>query len=122
MKIELRELMDESEMLSHIFLGCIPEEKLIEIRDKFTENQTKDWIYESVKIPVEMKIGGVSVNPKQFFDSWKDQMQDLILSKAKDLVSDKLGSKRMADMQQKLYEYEAILKSWEAEINWEVEN
>lgn len=45
MKIELRQLMDENEMLSHIFLGCIQEEKLIEIKEKFVgkEGQEKDW-------------------------------------------------------------------------------
>ncbi len=124
MKIEVKTLMDENEMLSHIFLGCIPEEKLIEIKDKFigTDGKEKDWQKESVKIPVEMKIGGVSVNPKEFFNSWKDQMQRMILEKAQELVAEKLGSKKMRDMQDKLYEYEQVLKSWEEKINWEVKN
>ena len=39
-----------------------------------------------------MKIGNISVNPKQFFDSWKDQMERMILDKAKELVAEKLGS------------------------------
>ena len=73
MEIEVRELMSDNEMLSHIFLGCIPREKLIEIKKQFIGE--KDWQKESVKIPVEMKIGNVSVNPKDFFDSWKNQMQ-----------------------------------------------
>ena len=28
----------------------------------------------------------------------------------------------MRDMQNKLYEYEKVLESWEKEINWEVKN
>ena len=120
MKIEVRDLMQENEMLSHIFLGCIPEKQLLEIRDKFIGKT--DWQKESVKIPVEMKIGGVSVNPKQFFDSWKDQMQELILERAQILVAEKLGSKKMRDMQDKLDEYEEVLKSWESEISWDVKN
>ena len=124
MKIEVKELMSENEMLSHIFLGCIPIEKLMEIKAKYigTDGNEKDWREESVKIPVEMKIGGVSVNPKKFFDSWKDQMQDLILERAQKLVAEKLGSQKMRDMQDKLYEYEQVLKSWEKDINWEVKN
>jgi len=124
MKIEVRQLMDDKEMLSHIFLGCIPREKLIEIKEKFigTEGQEKDWQKESVKIPVEMKIGGVSVNPKEFFDNWKDQMQRIVLEKAQELVAEKLGSKKMREMQDKLYQYEQVLESWEKEINWEVKN
>lgn len=69
MKIELRELMDEKEMLSHIFLGCIKKEDIAKIRDKYvgTGDSKIDWRTESLKIPVEMKIGGVSVSPKEFF-------------------------------------------------------
>ena len=116
--------MSENEMLSHIFLGCIPREQLMKIKDQYIgiEGGEKDWKKESVKIPVEMKIGGVSVNPKQFFDSWKDQMQELILEKAQKLVAEKLGSKKMREMQDKLYEYEQVLESWEKDINWEVKN
>jgi len=120
MKIEVKDLMSDNEMLSHIFLGCIKREDLKIIKDKYIG--TKDWREESVKIPVEMKIGNVSVNPKDFFDSWKNQMQEMILKKAKELVAEKLGSQKMVEMQSKLYEYEEVLKSWESEINWEVKN
>ena len=120
MKIEVRELMSDSEMLSHIFLGCIDREDLLKIRETYIGE--KDWQKESVKIPVEMKIGGISVNPKGFFDTWKDQMQEMVLKKAKELVAEKLGSQKMVEMQSKLYEYEEVLKSWESEINWEVKN
>ena len=124
MKIEVKELMNENEMLSHIFLECIPLEQIMGIKEKFIgmEGNEKDWKKESVKIPVELKIGGVSVNPKKFFDSWKSQMQDLILEKAQELVAEKFGSKKMREMQDRLYDYERILESWEKEINWEVKN
>lgn len=120
MKIEVRELMSESEMLSHVFLGCIKRDDLEKIRDKYIGK--KDWQKESVKIPVEMKIGGVSVNPKEFFNTWKEQMSRIVLEKAKELVAEKLGSQKIRDMQDKLYEYEQVLKEWESEINWEVKN
>lgn len=120
MKIEVKDLMSENEMLSHIFLGCIPTEQLMKIKEQFIGE--KDWQKESVKIPVELKIGGISVNPKEFFDSWKDQMQRMILEKSQELIAEKLGSKKMRDLQDKLYEYEQVLKSWENDINWEVKN
>lgn len=120
MKIEVKTLMDENEILSHIFLGCIPRDKLKEIKDKFIGE--KDWRKESVKLTVELKIAGIGVNPENFFDSWKNQMQRMILDKAQELVAEKLGSKKMRDMQDKLYEYEQVLKSWEEDINWDVKN
>jgi len=120
MKIEVRELMSDKEMLSHIFLGCIPREQLLEIKEKFIGDT--DWKNESVKLPVELKIAGVDVNPKRFFDQWRDQIQGIILKKAKELVEEKLGSQKMRDMQDKLNEYEQVLNEWEKEINWEVKN
>jgi len=120
MKIEVRELMDSNEMLSHIFLGCIPKEKLVEIRDKYISKT--DWKKESVKIPVEMKIGGVSVNPKSFFDSWLNQMQAIVLKKAKELYSEKSGSEKMRNIQSKISEIEQVLEHFESEINWQVDN
>jgi len=124
MEIELRELLDDNEMLTHIFLGCIDRDKLIDIRDRYVgkEENAVDWRAVSVKIPVEMKIGGVDVNPKEFFDSWKRQMGDIILKTAESLVAERLGSQKMRDMQRTLEEYEQVLKSWESEINWEVKN
>lgn len=124
MKIEVKQLMSDNEMLSHIFLGCIPREQLMKIKEQYigTKGNELNWKTESVTIPVEMKIGGVSVNPKQFFDSWKDQMERMILDKAKELVAEKLGSQKMRDMQEKLNQYEQVLDSWEKEINWEIKN
>jgi hypothetical protein len=120
MNIEVKDLMEENEMLSHIFLGCIPHEQLKAIKDEFVGET--DWRKESVKLSVELKIAGVSVNPKEFFDSWRDQMQRMILEKAKELVAEKLGSAKMRAMQDKLDNYEQVLNSWESEINWNVKN
>jgi len=120
MNIEVKDLMNDNEMLSHIFLGCIPKDKLEKIRDQYVDG--KDWRNESVKIPVSMKIGGVNVNPKEFFNTWKEQMERMILNSAKELVAEKLGSVKMIEMQSKLYEYQEVLESWESEINWEVTN
>ena len=126
-EIDVGYLIDDNEMLSHIFFGCIPIEELLKIKEKFIgkEGEEKDWRKESVKVPVEMKIGGVSVNPKKFFDSWRDQMERMISEKAQELVAEKLLSEKplsekMREMQNKLYEYEKVLESWEKDIDWYV--
>lgn len=49
-------------------------------------------------------------------------MQRMILEKAQELVSEKLGSHKMQDMQSKLSEFQQILESWESEINWDIKN
>ena len=125
MKIELRELMADNEMLSHIFLGCIPRDKILTIRDKYlkdTDGKDKNWKEESVKIPVEMKIGGVAVNPKAFFDSWKNQMQDMITKAAKREAAEMLGSGKMHEFINKMNDMSTIIEGWEKEINWDIKN
>lgn len=120
MKIEVRTLMNKNEMLSHIFLGCIERKDLEKIKDKYIGE--KDWQKESVKIPVEMKIGGVSVNPKSFFDEWKKQMHDIISEEATKLVSEKIGSGRLSDIQYRLSAVEEIVNWFEKEITWDTKN
>lgn len=124
MKIEVKDLMNEREMLSHVFFNCLERDQIIAIKEKFigTTGNEIDWQKESVKIPVEMKIGGISVNPKEFFKAWENQMENLILDKAKELLSEKLGSKKMGALQNKIYELENILENFESEINWDVKN
>lgn len=116
---EVRELMDDNEIMSHIFLTCIPKDVLIEIRDKYIGEA--DWEKESVKIPVSLKIAGVDVNPKEIFKEWENQMDDMILRKAKELVAENL-SEKVTDIQNKLYGFHEIFKEWEKEINWQSDN
>lgn len=124
MEIQVKDLMSDNEMLSHIFLGCIPTEQLMQIKEQFFDQKGtgKDWRKDSVTIPVEMKIGGVDVNPKEFFDTWRNQMKELIQEEAHKIVAEKLASQKMRELRNMLYEYEQVLKSWEADINWEVKN
>lgn len=107
-------------MLSHIFLRCIDWKDLEKIRDKYIGE--KDWEKESVKIPVEMKIGGVSVNPKSFFDEWRNQMKDIVSEAATKLVSEKVGSTRLSEIQHRLLAMENIVKWFENEITWDAKS
>lgn len=124
MGIELRLLLDENEMLSHIFLGCMDQVQLTTIKEKYVgkDGKEKDWQQVSVKIPVTMTIGGINVNPKEFFDEWKNQMQSIILKKAQELLSTKIGTKKMQELVNRIYQIENVLGYFEEEIDWDVEN
>lgn len=119
MKVEVKDLMNDNEMLSHIFLGCIPKDKLREIKNNFIGSI--DWRKESVKLDVEMQIAGVDVNPKEFFDEWQKQMQKIIERRAKNLIKEKLSGK-LLEMSCKLNAMSDIVENWEGEINWESKN
>lgn len=113
MEIQVKDLMSNNEMLSHIFLGCIPTEQLMQIKEEFLDQKGtgKDWRKDSVTIPVEMKIGGVDVNPKEFFDTWRNQMKELIQEEAHKIVAEKLAFQKMRELRNMLYEYVGMLKT-----------
>lgn len=124
MEIEVKELMNDNNSLSHIFIGCMSREEITAVRDKFVgvKGNAKDWRIESVTIPVEMTIGGIPVNPKEFFKSWENQMNRMISAKATHLLSEKVGSQKMQELTSRMQDLENILKEFESEITWEVEN
>lgn len=119
MEIEVRQLVDENEMLSHIFLGCISKEELRQIKDKFIGEV--DWKEESCKIPVTMTIGGVDVNPKNFFDEWRNQMQKIVEKEANRILKQQLSG-RLTDLIKPIQQIEQVFDYWVTEVNWEVKN
>jgi len=124
MKVQVRDLVDNKQMLSHIFFECLSKEELIKIKEKYIgpDETAKDWRSESVTIPVDLKIGGISVNPKAFFDQWQNQMEAMILKAAKELVAEQIGSNKLRALQSRFQQLELILESFEEDINWETIN
>lgn len=124
MLVEVKDLMDHNNMLSHLFFECVPKETLIKIKEKYIgkKGEEKDWQVESVKIPVNLTIGGYKVNPKAFFDAFRNQIVDMINKEAVKLVSEKMGSEKIRDIQNSLNSFTSILEDWEEQINWVVPN
>lgn len=118
--MEVRDLMEDNEMMSHIFLGCMDRPTLMKIKESYMDDI--DWRKDSVKLPVEMKIAGYDVNPKEFFDTWRDQMNSMIKKEAHRLVSEKIKGSKIVDITSKLMEFEEIIDSWTSDINWEIDN
>jgi len=125
MKIEVREILRGNDVLSRLFYSCLTIDQMQMIRNENWKD--KDWKTESCTIPVEMKIAGVDINPKAFFDNWNSQMNRLIADKASQLVKENYEekihiSKTLSEMQNKISDYQQIVDSWESEINWTVPN
>lgn len=116
MKFTIKQLVDDKEMLSHIFLECIPHEQLMQIKDR-----AGDWEENKYAVEVKLNIGGFDVNPKKFFDKFYEQYKRICKEEADKMIKEKFSGK-LSNFQDKFYEMEQVVKSWEEEINWEVKN
>lgn len=123
-EIDVRTLMSENEMLSHIFFECLTREQVVELKNKYvgTGESAVDWRKTLVTIPFELKIGGIEVNPKAFFDNWVDQMERIVSEEATKLLAQKMGSEKIRELKEKLDNIENVFSSWEEEVNWDVKN
>lgn len=117
MKYTIKELLDNNEIMSHMFLGgSVPYEKLMEIKDK--RGDDPDQLFE---VEIEMIVDGLSIDPREFFKIFIDQYDSQVEEVARRLLSEKLSG-AMSSMANKLNDMEQVVSDWESEINWEVEN
>ena len=113
-----KELLDQKEILSHVFFSCAMEF----IDDIAKENEGKTKEERSLrKIDIELKIHGHVVDPKKFFDRLYDRYESHIRDEASEIVKEQT-SKVFRDLSDKITSVEEIVDSWAEDINWDVEN
>ena len=116
MEYTLEELLDRNEMMSHMFLSCMPHDELMQIKDK-----QGDLSNDEFDINIEMKVDGFSVNPKEFFSKFEREFDRHVEGKAREIVREKLSG-AMDDLAGKINEMTSVVGEWETEINWDVKN
>lgn len=113
-----KELLDHSNILSHVFFTCADEF----IQDIVYDNKgLSNEEIEKRKIDIELKIDGHKCDPKKFFDSLYQQYADHIDKEARKIVNEKISDK-FNTISNKLQEYQEITESWANDINWNIEN
>lgn len=122
MKFSVRQLIDEKEILSHLFLNCMTRENLKKIADRTVV--TGEGSYSDLErnlVEIEVIIDGVPVNPRKFFDMFDDQYEKMIERKATELIKEKLTGK-INSMIESLENANGILTCWANEITWDIKN
>lgn len=114
-----KDLLSRDHILSHFFLNCISEENLAKIAEE-NKNLPEEKI-RAREIEIEVKVNGISVNPKKFFDLFSDQYEDCVKREAKKMVKEQL-SEKFSEISDKLDEYRNITQQWAEDINWQSDN
>jgi len=124
MKYQLKDLLDQTNILSHIFLNCVTTEALEKIAEEGVklaeEGKTHKEIMER-GVEIELTVNGKSINPKKFFDLFNDQHTDCVKRQATELVKEQL-SEKFSEISDKLEEYKKVTEQWAEDINWNTEN
>jgi hypothetical protein len=113
------DLLNENHILSHLFLNCLSKQELTKIADKnsgLTEEQIKNR-----KVEIEVFIDGISVNPKNFFNLFKEQYESHLKKLATKMLKDQVSGK-LEDIVRKIQNLQEISDSLAEEINWDIEN
>ena len=112
------ELLNKNEIMSHIFLECLPEDLSNKIADK--SNSMSPEGVKKRKIEIALVIEGVSVNPKPFFNLFTDQYDNLVKETATEIVKEQTSGK-LEEVSNKIFEINEIMNSFAEDINWQVD-
>ncbi len=111
----IKDIVRSENILSSVFLNCLSKENLDKIaleNHNLTEKER-----EAREIEIELKINGISVDPKKFFDLFADQHADMVKRRAKEMVEEQVAEK-FSEITDKLEEYRKLINTWAKNINW----
>lgn len=112
MEVKMKDLYSKSNVLYCVFIKYLDE--FDSFRDK-DGNKIEDT---NAVINIELKIGGVSVNPENFFQDYLERTHDLIIKEAEELVSARCGSDRMNELIDSMKSIQEELSYMEQTIDW----
>lgn len=117
MKLKHTEMLDNNDIMSHLFLETLAQHKqlmhrLVAENNSMTKEERAERTYS-----VELFIEGESVDPRKFFEQFKNQYDAMVKAAALELFQEK-----MRGFMDKVDSVNTILESWAEEVNWDIEN
>jgi len=114
------ELLNEDNILSHVFLNCIPKElskKISDDSDKLLETLDKETFRKNREIDLTLTIEGIEVDCKKFFTILWEQYEELIKKEATKIIEEQT-SNTLYEFNNKLNELTNKIKNITENIKW----
>lgn len=121
MKLKLfKDLINEQEVLAHVFMLCVPAEHLDEILKDSRESESES-AQRATEVDLELTINGIPVDIERFFNQLYEKYQDLVMAHATKMVTTQTSDqfKRMAEQ---LKDFSNITEMWASMIKWNTKN
>ncbi len=112
MKYKVKELLDNKNLISHLFLNCIDSETVDSII------KTKDYNVESTEIDIKLLVNDRELNIDGFLQHLNNEYFNMVKKSADSLVKKQL-SNRAYEIGEVLSELETKLKHIESNIEWD---
>ena len=112
MKYKVKELLDNKNLISHLFLDCIDSETVDSII------KTKDYNVESTEIDIKLLVNDRELNIDGFLQHLNNEYFNMVKKSADSLVKKQL-SNRVYEIGEVLTELETKLKHIESNIEWD---
>ena len=112
MKYKVKDLLDNKNLISHLFLNCINTEIVDEII------KTKDYNVESTEVDIKLLVNDKELNIDGFLQHLNDQYFKMVQKSADSLVK-KMLSNRAYEIGEMMSELENKLKHIENNIEWD---
>lgn len=112
MKYKVKELLDNKNFISHLFLCCIDSETVDSIIN------TKDYNVESTEIDIKLLVNDRELNIDEFLQHLNNEYFNMVKKSADSLVKKQL-SNRAYEIGEVLTELETKLKHIESNIEWD---
>lgn len=115
MKFKISDLINERDLLSHVFLNIMASGiERIENLPRKKSGEFKD-------VEIELLINGESMDVREFFNSIWGRYQEMVGKRATEIVMEQT-SEMFQNISNKLQEYNEVVEQWAKEINWSVDN
>lgn len=128
MKFKLyKELLSESNILSHVFMECVPKKMLDKIADDTKKamdadtNLTTEEVQENRVIEIKLFIEGEEVDLRKFFDTLWEQYETIVKKTATSMVQEQTSDK-LNEISDQIMQLRECADDLTKQINWEVEN
>ena len=112
MKYKVKDLLDNKNLVSHLFLNCIDTETVDSIV------KTKDYNVETTEVDIKLLVNDKELNIDGFLQHLNDKYFNMVQKSADSLVR-KMLSNRAYEIGEMLSELENKLKHIENSIEWD---
>jgi ribosomal protein L33 len=108
------ELVDHKELVSHMFLTCVPKEKLEAIAKR-----VGDWEKNKTSIKIDVIVDGEPIDTREFFNLFHEQAEKLVRTEAKELLAEQC-SDMLDHFQSRMQALGEIMVDLEKNFNWDI--
>lgn len=112
----IQELVSNNEIMSHLFLECVPSGTLKKIAE-----DAGDWEKNKYSVKIQLLVEGKPIDTRPFFKLFYDQYSNMVEKKAKQILAER-SVEKLEEVMNKVQEFSQMIQYCIDDIDYKVEN